>query len=212
MRASFHLQDPTHTETRYLSEVLVEHLQHDDAEALDVVVAFATVDGLNAIFEDPDFRAFAQRGSIRFTVGLDAITLPEALDVLAWAQTEFPDFRAEVFDNLTSRLFHPKLARLTRDDGSSTVIVGSGNATVGGLQGNFEAFVVIDLDSHEAEFSGGIDAFFERHANDLRGLDEQAYELASANRRLIRRREDLVEVGTGRGHTRRGAGRGPRWR
>jgi hypothetical protein len=38
------------------------------------------------------------------------------------------------------------------------------------------------------------DAFYVRHPANLRSLDARAYELAAANRRLIRRREHAAEV------------------
>jgi hypothetical protein len=194
VRASVHFQDPTHRATAYLSEVLVDALRDERVSSFEVIVAFATADGLRAIVDDPDFRNFAERGSVRITVGVDAITLPEALDVLAEAEVEFADFTAEVFDSPTRRLFHPKLFRLTREDESAVVILGSGNLTVGGLQGNFEAFVVIELDPDEVGIAGDIDDFYQRHEDNLRNLDARAYELADANRRLIRLRERATEV------------------
>jgi hypothetical protein len=194
VRASFRLQDPTHQATAYLSEALVEALRDEQIVSLEVLVAFATADGLRAIMDDPDFRELADRGSVRFAVGVDAITLPEALDVLAAAEGDFADFSAYIFDNPTRRLFHPKVFRMTREDGSAVVIVGSGNVTTGGLQENFEGFVVLELEPDEVEFAAEIDAFYVRHAANLRSLDARAYELAAANRRLIRRREQAAEV------------------
>jgi hypothetical protein len=193
VRASVHFQDPTHQATAYLSEALVEALQDEQVSSFEVIVAFATADGLRAIVDDPDFRTFAERGSVRVTVGVDAITLPEALDVLAAAEVEFADFTAEVFDNPTQRLFHPKLFRLRREDESAVVILGSGNLTIGGLQGNFEAFVVIELDPDEVGIAGDIDEFYQRHGDNLRSPDARAYDLAEANRRLIRLRERAAE-------------------
>jgi hypothetical protein len=194
VRARLYVQDPTETTTSYLSEVLIEQIRQGDAKRLEVVMAFATADGLRAITEDYDFKSFADEGEVHIIVGIDAITLPEALDVLADATSAFPSFRAHVFENATGRLFHPKLVRITYDDGATTLIVGSGNATTGGLQGNFEAFTILDLDADEADLASDLDEFLERHAADLRELDERAYELAERNRRLIQRRQDAADV------------------
>lgn len=193
MHARLYFQDPTDVSTSFLPEVVVECLERATVEHWQCVVAFATAHGIRALLEEPVAQDYLREGHAHFVVGLDAITLPEALDVLAEAENRYPNFTARAFENDIRGLFHPKLMRFRYEDGSSALVVGSGNLTDGGLSRNFEAFVVVELEPEEV--TSEVDDFLARHDSALRSLDARAYELAEQNRRVVvRRRADATEV------------------
>jgi HKD family nuclease len=199
MRYELHFQDPRVPSTRYFLEEILEELGREQTTDWYGVFAFATAGGIDLVLDDPAVRDFLARGRTHLIVGIDAITDPQALERLRDATRTHPAFTARVFTKGAGGLFHPKVARFVRDDGSQVVIVGSANLTSGGLRGNVEAYAVTEFDRDELPV-GALDswlAFEAARASDLLEITDDIVEQAAANvreRLLRRRRERPAEV------------------
>ncbi len=123
-----------------LYDALVSALDDERLTDLSVVVAWAKESGLQRI--RPDLRAFRARGGkARILLGIDADGA--TFEGLYAAIDDFNE--ARVLFNANSRTFHPKLYMITGKT-ASVVIIGSGNLTKGGLLGNYEAGMYLELD------------------------------------------------------------------
>lgn len=111
-----------------------------------IATAWAKQSGLGRLA--PRIRTFKNsRGRIHAIIGVDEGGA--SVEGLKLALDLFDE--AYVFHDPGPRTFHPKLY-LARDAGSkrATAIIGSGNATKGGLFSNYEAAVVVQLDLRNA--------------------------------------------------------------
>lgn len=136
------LQDPEAGDPAYLLEAMLAVVR--EASSGGALFAFASRDGIRVLLEDPDFKAFLDRGAFRLVVGVDAITNHAALDALTAVMTTRPSLNARVFFHDRNTIFHPKICWFATE-GGGVVFVGSGNLTVGGLVGNWEAYAGVDL-------------------------------------------------------------------
>lgn len=190
MRYCVEMQDPSSEETRYLYEALVEELRQPETAAFEGVFAFASRGGIEDLLQDEDFEAFmAGDGRALVVVGIDAVTNQGALALLLELSDQWPNLEVRVFHNDIAPLFHPKLARFTRNDGSCVMIVGSGNLTPGGLRQNIEAYSKAEIQAEELGDSATIvslDEFLARHEDRIRAIDDEAMERAARN--VYRRR------------------------
>lgn len=177
MEYAFCLQDPT--ETVYLFEAFVEGFS--DAKAAMGVFAFASRDGVNSLLMDPAVQQFLGSGTLDLIVGLDAVTNRPTLERLQELQTEHSTLKVRVFWNRTAGLFHPKIARFKKQDGSQRVIAGSGNLTPGGLKDNFEAYSIVRTNAHEALDLSSWERFLDRQKDNIRPIDQEALERAARN-------------------------------
>jgi hypothetical protein len=100
------------------------------------------------LISDEIFAEFLQDGDFRLYIGLDSITDVAAIQMLESLATEHPRLNVRAFLNPSSSLFHPKMAWFEFDE-HMTLIVGSGNLTLGGLKSNWEAFTVTKLYGEE---------------------------------------------------------------
>ena len=183
MEFRFCIQDPTYAETTYLYEAIIGAAV--GAASWRGVYAFASRDGVNHLIEDPVVEKFMRHGGeVDLLVGLDAVTNRPTLERLQELEQRNPRFRPKVFWNETAGLFHPKLSDFQYEGGNRTVIVGSGNLTPGGLMTNYEGYTVITADRDEAIDVSALDEFLERHADNIRSIDDEALERAARN--LIR--------------------------
>ena len=114
-------------------------LSREGMKSLVVVVAWAKDSGLSRVMNTlRDFRKSG--GSAELIVGIDE----------GGASTEGLKRALELFDVVRvfhdpgPRTFHPKVY-VARGDSDALAIVGSGNATLGGLFKNYEAAIAIDL-------------------------------------------------------------------
>ncbi len=83
-------------------------------------------------------------------IGIDEITNLASLEALNSIKIERPSFKVKAFDhNNKGSLFHPKLSYFKNKDESGSLIVGSGNLTLGGLRRNREAFSFLHLSIEE---------------------------------------------------------------
>src|SRR4051794_27688002 len=135
MAYEFRFQDALSANTSYLDEELIAQLLDPEVVEIQGIFAFASVQGAVSIVGDPAFADFVTHGTFRLLVGLDAVTDRRTLELLLVAQDRFkPNFDLKIFRNTRNGLFHPKILRSRRADGSGTVVVGSGNFTPGGLR------------------------------------------------------------------------------
>jgi hypothetical protein len=190
MEYDFRLQDPTDPATVYLFEAVIAGM--DGANDGKGIFAFASRDGVNSLLLDEAVTTFLARASFELIVGLDAVTNRPTLERLQELQGQYPSLHVRVFWNRTKGLFHPKIARFAKDDGSQTVIVGSGNLTPGGLRDNFEAYSVLRTEPGEPLDLSAWDDFLSRHSTNIRPINQEALERAARNIvRGGRRRRDV---------------------
>jgi hypothetical protein len=190
MNYEFRLQDPTDPATVYLFEAVIEAM--DGANEGKGIFAFASRDGVNSLLLDDAVTTFLSRASFDLIVGIDSVTNRPTLERLQELQGDYPSLQVRVFWNRTNGLFHPKIARFARTDGSQTVIFGSGNLTPGGLRDNFEAYSVLQTEPGEPVDLSSWDDFVARHGANIRPIDEEALERAARNIiRGGRRRRDV---------------------
>jgi len=136
-----HFQDAG-TEAGHLLEVLLRAC--DGAKRGGAVFAWTNASGVRAFLEDKSFARFIQQGEFDLVVGLDSITDEAAVKALIARTTQWPKLSVRAFLHEQSVFFHPKLAWFLSDK-ELTLIVGSGNLTMGGLTNNWEAFTVVRL-------------------------------------------------------------------
>ena len=193
MRCSFHIQDPADPYTLYLYEAIIEQLMKESLRSWRGIFAFATGRAVRNLFiEDPDGKAFTHRGEISLIVGIDAVTDVSALEELSHLTQTIGGFDAKVFMNPFNGLFHPKISHFTHSDGSSVLIVGSGNFTSGGLKNNIEAFTIIAGNEEELLSVSAWDRFLVRHGEYIKEINEDALELARLNKTATHRRRPKI--------------------
>lgn len=140
---SLALQNPGDPAAPYLLEHVLDACQ--GATGGGGAFAWATAWGVQLLLEDPTFSSFLSRGPFDLVLGIDAITNARALAKLDSVAASRPSLSVQIFlHNRPRALFHPKMCWFARPRGG-TVIVGSGNLTVGGLRGNWEAFTTVKL-------------------------------------------------------------------
>ena len=120
--------------------------------------AFATSSGIAALLQAAELSEFLAQdeASFELIVGSDAITNEKALEELVSWDQQFDSFIPRVFIN-EKGLFHPKFVWFENDE-KLELVVGSGNLTLGGIGGNFEASLAVTLWGAEA---GGVTAEIE---------------------------------------------------
>ncbi|CAQ03101.1 phospholipase D family protein [Clavibacter sepedonicus] len=136
------------------------------------VFAWTTTYGATAFFSDPEIAQLLKLRTFRLIVGTDAITDVAAIRKLQQLSADHPHLQVEALVNPTSSLFHPKFAWFQHVTHTS-LIVGSGNLTRGGLLSNWEAFTAIRIQNEdEATALGQISQFFQNQAANIRNLDD----------------------------------------
>lgn len=140
----FYIQDPFFSQSYTLHEALIRSCS--DSMVGYGAYAFASKSGIEILLKDGEFDALLERGSYSIIVGIDEITNMASLDALKGINEKRPnlDIRAFCHNNKGS-LFHPKISFFKNEQGTGTLILGSGNLTIGGLRRNREAFSVIPL-------------------------------------------------------------------
>ena len=137
------------------------------------IFAWANAAGAASLLEDDLFKAFLKKGDFRLLVGTDTITNTAAIEQLVRISEKQPRLKPQAFLSPTASLFHPKMAWFEHNDHLS-LIVGSGNLTMGGLRSNWEAFVVEHLtDQAKEEALDAIEAFLADQAQNLAPLADQ---------------------------------------
>lgn len=188
-------QDASSSLTKYLDEEIISLLLDPDVQEIEAIFAFASVQGVVAVVADPSFGAYVKRGAFKVLVGIDAVTDKRTLELLQGAAVKFgTNVTVKVFRNTRNGLFHPKLIRSHRADGSGMVLVGSGNFTPGGLRSNLEAYSVFRYSGDSPVDQTEWDRFLAEHDDEIVDIDEEALERGERNglrvslgRRIARR-------------------------
>lgn len=174
------IQDPSDHGTTYLYEAILAAAKQ--ARNWRGLYAFASRDGVDHLIEDQIILDLLGReGEIDLIVGVDAVTNRTTLERMKELEGSHKNFRPRVFWNQSRGLFHPKVSDFGLTNGGRIVIVGSGNLTPGGLMGNFEAYTVISAGQGDEIDLGALDEFLERHADNIRCIDDEVLERAAAN-------------------------------
>ncbi|SIT84033.1 phospholipase D family protein [Microbacterium sp. RU33B] len=153
---------------------LLEHLLLESIGAVrgGGIFAWANASGARTFLDDVVIEELLQRSEFRLIVGTDTITDSRAIAKLSEIETRRPRLQVRAFLSPVSSLFHPKLAWFEHSDHLS-LIVGSGNLTMGGLLSNWEAMVVNKLTGAEAtEALDAIQSFVTHHAASLLPLSD----------------------------------------
>ena len=179
MDCEFHLQDPTLSDPVYLLEAILD-ASHDAVSGMGMF-AFASRAGVESLIVDPEIKRFLRRSPMSLVVGIDAVTNRDALVRLQELEQANKRLSVRVFWNPTGALFHPKVARFKYPDGGQSMIVGSGNLTLGGLCQHFEAFSVMRVTAGECLDTSSLDRFLADHRANLRPIDNEALESAARN-------------------------------
>lgn len=131
---------------------LLEELLSECATATQggAIFAWTNASGTRSFVEDPVFKRFIRHGRFDLVVGLDSITDEAAVKALVAAEAAAAGLTVRAFLHDRSELFHPKMAWLG-DATALTLLVGSGNLTMGGLKNNWEAFTIARLAGTEAK-------------------------------------------------------------
>lgn len=136
-----HLQDAG-TDSGYLLEELLYSCT--EAECGGAIFAWTNAAGAKSFLEDENFVAFINQGTFDLVIGLDSITDEAAVKVLIDLDSRMPNLSIRAFLNDRSEMFHTKLAWFA-SKAEVTLLVGSGNLTMGGLKNNWEAYTVSRL-------------------------------------------------------------------
>ena len=165
--------------------------------------AFASSSGVDILLKDKEFDELLDRGHYSMVVGIDQITNLACLETLSEILQQKPnlDVRAFCHDDNGS-LFHPKISFFRNQEGGGSLIVGSGNLTLGGLRKNREAFGVIDLSEEELQrMEAYWQSWMTESAERLKDInDEEVINKARENRYVrkpgdtARSREEVVDV------------------
>ena len=191
MDCEFHFQDPTSPETVYLLEAIIDASR--GAALCSGIFAFASRAGVDSLIGDPEIQHFLHESPMSLLVGIDAVTSRDTLARLLELEQELERLSVRIFRNPTAALFHPKVARFEYPDGRRTMIVGSGNLTLGGLHQHFEAFSIMRSKTDEILDVTSWDRFLIEHTADIRTIDESALERAARNIVREHRRSRGVE-------------------
>ena len=191
MDCEFHLQDPTLSNPVYLIEAILEASR--GAVSCVGMFAFASRAGVDSLIVDPEIRGFLRKSTMSLIVGIDAVTSRDALVRLQELEQAHNRLSVQVFWNPTGALFHPKVTRFKYPDGGQSMIVGSGNLTLGGLRQHFEAFSVMRVRAHERLDTSSLDRFLAEHNANLRRIDNDALERAAQHIMHGTRRQRIVE-------------------
>jgi hypothetical protein len=136
-----HLQDAG-TDSGYLLEQLLDSCTK--AEHGGAIFAWTNAAGAKSFLEDENFVAFVEKGTFELVIGLDSITDEAAVKVLVDLESRMPNLSIRAFLHDRPEMFHPKLAWFA-SKAEMTLLVGSGNLTMGGLKNNWEAYTVCRL-------------------------------------------------------------------
>lgn len=171
------IQDDIWKGSLHLDEVLLSAIPY--AESGAAAFAFATQDGLNAIFGSEEFRDFCRRGHhFDLYIGIDSITDDKTLRFAKKLAFELNGMlNVKVYYNPDrASIFHAKTTWFKNADGDGCLaFVGSGNLTRSGLQKNIEMFSWIEQDEHVfketlSTWYGWVDSA--RQAGRIRDIDD----------------------------------------
>lgn len=145
-----HFQDPYFSGSYTLHEALIDSCSNSIQGK--GAYAFATKGGIEILLKDSVFDSLLEKGEYSLIIGIDEITNLASLESLRSIKAIRPNLIVKAFDhNNRGSLFHPKLSYFKNPDETGTLIVGSGNLTLGGLRRNREAFSLLQLNFEELQ-------------------------------------------------------------
>ncbi|SHE76469.1 hypothetical protein SAMN04487965_0604 [Microbulbifer donghaiensis] len=142
-----HIQDPIFTRSYSTHEALINTCSSSIAGY--GAFAFASATGVELLFNDEVFDALLERGEYSLVLGIDEITNAACLESLDRIQQRRPSLNVQAFLHDEPSLFHPKFSFFKNEEDLGSLIVGSGNLTLGGLRKNREGFAVIELEQDQ---------------------------------------------------------------
>lgn len=195
MTFEFRIQDPSNTNTTYLLEEIIKLIQKGNLIKWRGIYSWTTGKTLSKVFiEDPDVKSFLQNGIIELVIGIDTITTDYALIKLRELNDQFERFSSKIFKNDVCDLFHPKISHFEFSNGEHTLLVGSGNFTLTGLQTNIEAYTITSGTADEISSISVWEDFLEYHSERIKEIDEESIEKAKKNRiKIVRTKQALEE-------------------
>ena len=135
-----HIQDPFFSDSYTLHEALIKSCSPSIIGY--GAYAFASKGGIELLLKDKEFDSLLERGSYSLIIGIDGITNVASLEALNKILENKPTLDVRAFHhNNKGSLFHPKISDFKNEQGNGSLIVGSGNLTIGGLrkkQRNFQ--------------------------------------------------------------------------
>jgi len=151
--------------------------------------AFASKSGVDILFNDKEFDALLERGTYSMVVGVDEITNINCLDLLCEIKNTKPNFNVRAFcHNNKGSLFHPKVSFFRDEKEKGSLIIGSGNLTLGGLRKNREAFAVIKLSDEEImRMEDYWQAWLHESSDNLKEIEDEEV-IAKARENIVTRK------------------------
>jgi len=181
-----YIQDPSFINTLSTHEAIISSCQ-SSVKGYGAY-AFASPDGVKILFQDKEFDDLLDRGTYSLIVGIDEITNLKCLDALSQLTDSKPGLSVQAyFHNDKDSIFHPKISFFQEEEGSGSLIVGSGNLTLRGLRQNREAFGLIHLSSEEfSRMEEYWQAWIDSSRENLKSIDDDAV-IAKARTNVFRR-------------------------
>lgn len=154
--------------------------------------AFASKSGVEILMQDKEFELLLKRGFYSMIVGIDNITDETCLQLLKSIMVQYPNLTVKAYLHHDSNsLFHPKISFFKNDQGRGSLIVGSGNLTLGGLRKNKEAFGIVELS--ETQYTNTENhwlKWIEESNGFLKDIDDpEVLERARKNKSIIRHKK-----------------------
>src|SRR6185369_11698161 len=122
--------------------------------------------------DDPDISEYVGHGKVELVIGIDTITTDYALIKLRDLNGQYEGFSSKIFNNDVCDLFHPKIAHFEFANGEHTLLVGSGNFTLSGLQTNIEAYTITTGTAEEISSISVWDDFVEYHKERIKDIGD----------------------------------------
>lgn len=190
------LQNPSDLISPTLHETII--LNSIGAERGGGMYSYATRDGVDLLLGDEVMASLLEIGPFHLIVGIDAITNEASLEALRGYTQKFPYLSVQIFlHGRNDATFHPKFCWFISND-TGSAIVGSGNLTVRGLRGNWEAFTISELSPEQVlELNEFWSQWINSNGVELKSLDDPDVILqARENQRRTRQIRRTVRQGT----------------
>ncbi|MBX3132219.1 MAG: hypothetical protein KF689_02375 [Gemmatimonadaceae bacterium] len=150
------------------------------------------------LLQDKEFKSFLDSSSFEMVVGVDAITTPKAISLLAELMKVHAGLRVKAFvHERKGSIFHPKVSWFAGSSGGA-LLAGSGNLTVAGLRANWEAFAQVRLDKSQLKsVRKSWDSWVLAHKSFLRDLTDPLVAAAVASNKSSFAAKPILEAESG---------------
>lgn len=178
------IQDPSNPNTSYLIEDILKLIREERVVKWQGIYSWTTGITLSKLFlDDPDLKKILKNNSLKVEMlfGIDTVTTDFALNKMVELSEFYENFRPKIFDNDVVDLFHPKFSLFHLKNGDIIIVLGSGNFTLNGLQGNIEAYSITRQNQY-SPFNNDLNNFFDFHSNEIKDISNQLIEKCKSNR------------------------------